>query len=93
MTTLILFALALLADILTTRLAISAGAVETNTLYGKNPNMRLLDWTHAGALVAAYLLLRWHPDVAPMLWGASVVMGAVSVWNLIVWRKQTKGDA
>lgn len=92
MMTLILFALALLADILTTRLAVSAGAVETNTLYGKNPNMRLLDWTHAAALIAACLLLHWHPDVAPMLWGGAGVMAAVSGWNVIVWRKQ-KGDA
>lgn len=88
MTTLILFALALLADVLTTRLAISAGAVETNTLYGKNPNMVLLLGTHVGALIVAGALLRWHPDVAPMLWGATVVMAAVSLWNVIVWRKQ-----
>lgn len=83
-----LLALALLADILTTRLAVSAGAVETNTLYGKNPNMALLIGTHVGALIAAAALLRWHPDVAPMLWGATGVMAAVSVWNLIVWHKQ-----
>lgn len=88
--TLILFALALLADILTTRLAISAGAVETNTLYGKNPNMALLVGTHVAAWVAGAALLYWHPDAAPMLWGAAGVMATVSVWNLVVWRKQKK---
>lgn len=88
MMTLILFALALLADVLTTRLAVSAGAVETNTLYGKNPNMALLVGTHVAALIAAAALMHWHPDVAPMIWGATGVMAGVSVWNLRVWRKQ-----
>lgn len=88
MMALILFALALLADVLTTKLAISAGAVETNTLYGKNPNMAMLIGTHVGALIAAGMLLHGHPDVAPMLWGASGLAVAVSVWNVIVWRKQ-----
>lgn len=90
MMTLILFALALLADVLTTRLAVSAGAVETNTLYGKNPNMALLIGTHVVALIAAGMLMHWHPDVAPMIWGAIGVMATVSVWNLVVWRKQKK---
>jgi hypothetical protein len=93
MTTLILFALTLLADVLTTRLAVSAGAVETNTLYGSNPNMALLIGTHVGALIAAAVLLHWHPDVVPMIWGATGVMAGVSLWNLRVWRKQKGGDA
>lgn len=90
MMTMILFALALLADVLTTRLAVSAGAVETNTLYGGNPNMALLIGTHVASWVAGAALMHWHPDVAPMIWGASGVMAGVSVWNLVVWRKQKK---
>ncbi|MDE2255003.1 MAG: hypothetical protein KGL42_12200 [Betaproteobacteria bacterium] len=86
-----LLGLALLADILTTRLAVSAGAVETNTLYGANPNMPMLIGTHITALIAAAALLHWHPDVAPMFWGATGVMAGVSLWNLRVWRKQKGG--
>lgn len=90
MTTIILLALALLADVLTTKLAVSAGAVETNMLYGKNPNMALLAGTHLAVLIGSVALLHWNPGVAPMLWGASALMAAVSAWNLIVWRKQHK---
>lgn len=88
MATIVLLGLALLADILTTRLAVCAGAVETNTLYGRNPNIALLVGTHVVAWVVAGALLHWHPDVAPMFWGATGIMALVSVWNLIVWRKQ-----
>lgn len=86
MMTLILFALALLADVLTTRLAVSAGAVETNTLYGKSPNMAMLIGTHVGALVAGTLLV--HAGAPEIVWGATGVMAGVSLWNLRVWRKQ-----
>jgi hypothetical protein len=91
MTTMILFALALLADVLTTRLAVSAGAVETNTLYGRNPNMALLVGTHVGALVAGTLLE--HAGAQAIVWGATGAMAGVSLWNLIVWRKQAKGES
>ena len=88
MTTMILFALALLADILTTRLAISAGAVKTNTLYGKKPNMALLIGTHVCTLILATVLLVGWPDTAPMIWGATGIMAGVSLWNLRVWHRE-----
>ena len=90
MITVILFGLSLLADYITTQLAISAGAVETNALYGKNPNMTLLFLTHLGALLLAMLLLNYAPDLRPMIWGATGVMVAVAIWNIIVWRKQKR---
>lgn len=88
MMTLILFALALLADVLTTKLAISAGAVETNTLYGRNPNMALLLGTHVGALAVGAILV--YAGAPAIVWGASGVMAAVALWNMRVWRKQKK---
>lgn len=89
MTTLILFALALLADILTTRRAIKAGAVETNTLYGRNPDMGLLISTHVGALIVGALLV--YAGASEIVWGGAGLLALVSAWNMVVWRKQKRG--
>lgn len=58
---LMLFALALAGDLLTTHLAIAAGAVESNAIYGRNPNMKLMLYTHVGMLLAMAAILYADP--------------------------------
>jgi hypothetical protein len=86
MTTLILFALALLADVLTTRLAVSAGAHETNQAFGRFAQSPAFIIAHAIALGVGFPLV--HTGAQAIVWGASGMLGLVSLWNLVVWRRR-----
>lgn len=88
MLTLLFLAISLAGDVYTTKLATSAGAIETNPLYGRKPNIGLLSLTHVAIFLIGSALV--HSGADPIVWGATAAMAGISVWNLNVWRKQRK---
>lgn len=87
---LILLALALTGDILTTRLAIAAGAVESNAIYGRNPDMKRMIGTHVGMFIALAALLYADPRLWVLALGATVGLALVCLLNVGVWIKQRR---
>lgn len=70
------------ADVYTTDRVLRSGGIETNSLYGKHPNMKTIAISKLVVVGVAYIIGQFYPESRKEIYPVLAIMGVIpAIWN------------